>query len=185
MKRKARATVTLRIITPVILAACLSGCAATKSYYEESVKRNTATQKQLDQVVDLSGLKEETAFEEALDILRNSVDPPLNVVVMWNDISENAFIEKERLIGISGRGLSNVSLRTGLKLVLRAVGGVGDLSELDYIIDDGLVTIATKDSLPTYTDDDTDYDADFDGLGGYGDGAGGPKNITPIQGDQN
>ncbi len=175
----------LRIITPVILAMCLSGCAGTGSYYKDSVKRNAATQKRLGEVVDLSALKEETTFEEAVDILQNSIDPPLNVVVMWKDISENAFIEKENLIGMSGQGLSGVSLRTGLKLVLGAVGTVGDLSELGYVIYDGIVLIGTKDSMRSYTDDDTDFDADFDGLGGYGNGAGGPENITPIQGDQN
>ena len=121
-----------------------------------------------------------------MDLLKNSVDPPLNILVRWNDISENAFIGKDKQIGISGQGLSNVSLRTGLKLVIGAVGASGDdLAELGYIIYDGLVTIATKGSLPTYTDDDTDYDAGFDSLGGYGDPAGALENTTPIQGDKN
>ncbi len=110
---------------------------------------DAAIYKQLEQVVDLSRLTEDTTFEEAMDVIANAVDPPLPLVIMWNDISENAFIEKEKLIGMPGQGLRSVMLLTGLERVLEAVGTAGELSELAYVVDKGLVTVASKDSLPT------------------------------------
>ncbi|MCD6395315.1 MAG: hypothetical protein J7M40_17665, partial [Planctomycetes bacterium] len=111
---------------------------------------DAAVYKLLEQVVDLSALTEETTLEEAMNIIQNVVDPPLPLVTNWNDISENAFIEKDKLIGISGQGLTSVTLLTGLERVIEAVSAAGDdLSKLAYVVDKGLVTVATQDSLPT------------------------------------
>ncbi len=139
---------------------------------------DAAVYKQLEQIVNLSTLTEETTFEEAMDIVANAVDPPLPLVIMWNDISDNAFIDKEKLIGIPGQGLSSVTLLTGLKRVIEAVGTAGDLSELAYVVDKGLVTVATKDSLPTeykaiVYDVAELLSAPSTGLGGGGGGYGG------------
>jgi hypothetical protein len=105
------------------------------------------TQKQLDKIVDLSMLEEETTLAKAFDILAGSVDPPLKIVVLWSDLSESAFIERDQLIEISGKYLSQVRLEKGLKLVLEG-SSAGDVAELAYDIEDGVITIATADSLP-------------------------------------
>ena len=132
--------------------------------------------KQLNQVVDLSMLTEDTSLADAIDILSNSSQPPLTIVVLWGDLSENAFIEPEEPIKMSGRLLSAIRLRTGLDRLLQAVGG--GLAELDFVIEDGVITIATKESLPT-SFVNTIYDvrellgapADFgDSMGGGGRG---------------
>ena len=112
--------------------------------------RNPADEKiykQLEQLVDMSQFSDDMPFYEAIDLLRNSVEPPLPLTVMWKDLSENAFIEKEEPIGISfGESMVNVPLRTGLEHLLKAVSG--GLAEIDFVIDEGMVSIATKETLP-------------------------------------
>jgi hypothetical protein len=50
--------------------------------------------------VDLSALTFHTTFSEAIDILRNSAEPPLKIVVLWKDLSENAYVEPDTPIKI-------------------------------------------------------------------------------------
>jgi tetratricopeptide (TPR) repeat protein len=102
----------------------------------------------LDTTVDLSILTEDTTLEEAIDILRNSVSPPLPIIVRWPDLQDNAFIEKDTLIGIDGVGFRNVLLRTALKQILEAISS-GSFSEVGFVVQDGTITVATVESLPT------------------------------------
>ncbi len=110
-------------------------------------KADVLVYKQLDQIVDLSELTEDTPFNEAIDIVSNAASPPLTIVVMEGDLSENAFIEQDEPIKMSGRGLSAVRMKTGLERLLLAVGG--GLADLGYVVEDGIITIATEESLPT------------------------------------
>jgi len=96
------------------------------------------------QTVDLSALTFDMPFSEAIDILRNSTDPPLKIVVLWRDLSENAGVEQDTPIYIDG--VSGISLRTGLKILLRSVSS--GLAQLDYVVEGGIIIIGTKDSLP-------------------------------------
>lgn len=109
---------------------------------------DAAVEQQLSEVVDLSVLSEEMTFQEALELLRTAVDPPLKIVVLWPDLNENAFIQRETPINISGQGLAGVPLRTALERLLLAVSSSG-ISELGYVIENGVITIATEESLPT------------------------------------
>ena len=90
---------------------------------------------------DVSNITSDTTFEEALEIIRTAVDPPLPLIVMWRDIEENGFIERTKAIGIEGLG-NGVSLQQVLRLVLAAASVEG--GELEYVVDGGVVTIATK-----------------------------------------
>ena len=99
--------------------------------------------KELDQIVDLSALKAVMSFSDAVEKLRYSVNPPLNVVVIWLDLEKNADIY--RTTPINMEGLSGVKLSTALKLLLEFVGG---RTELGYVVQDGVIVIATKKSLP-------------------------------------
>ncbi|MHC4595546.1 MAG: hypothetical protein ACYS19_11470, partial [Planctomycetota bacterium] len=102
--------------------------------------------KQLEQIVDLSKLTPTTSFSDAIDIIKNSVAPPLKIVVLWRDLLEEAEIEPSTQINMDG--LAGVRLVTGLESLLKAV--VSSLiAELDYVINDGVITIATVDSLPS------------------------------------
>ncbi|MDH4203348.1 MAG: hypothetical protein OEV87_10695, partial [Phycisphaerae bacterium] len=102
----------------------------------------------LDQTVDLSLLTEDTTLEEAIEILKNAVTPALPIVVYWKDLADNGFIEKDTPINLSGEGLTSVVLRSALKSVLEAVSA-GGYAELGYVVGEGKVTVATRDTLPT------------------------------------
>jgi hypothetical protein len=106
---------------------------------------SAAVYHQLKKMVDLSSLTFHTPFGEAIEILSRSTTPPLNIVVLWRDLSENAFIERGTPIMMEG--VPQARLETGLKLVLRAVSS--SPGQLGYAVQDGLIIVATKESLPT------------------------------------
>ncbi|MBP8303577.1 MAG: hypothetical protein KBE04_05555 [Phycisphaerae bacterium] len=103
--------------------------------------RTRATQEQLSQEADLSAFKPETYLVEAIEQLRNAVKPPLRLVVLWSDLEEAGM---DRSIPIGMDGVNPVRLETALKLLVKSVGSSFDL---DYIINDGVVTIATRQTL--------------------------------------
>lgn len=105
---------------------------------------NTPVHNQSRRLVDLSALTYHTTFSEAIDILRNSTEPPLKIVVLWKDLSENAYVEPDTPIKIDG--VSGIRLRTGLEIVLRSV--YSGFAELGYLVKGGVIIIATKESLP-------------------------------------
>lgn len=90
--------------------------------------------------IDVSQLTQDTTLEDAIDLIRHSTEPPLPILVMWRDIEENAFIDRTTPIGIDG--FTKGQLRQVLKLVLMSVGSIG--SELEYVSDGGIITIASK-----------------------------------------
>ena len=100
--------------------------------------------RQLAKTVDLSDLQLYTPFSQAIEILRNSTSLPLNIAVLWRDLSENALVERDTQIYMEG--LSGISLRAGLELLLRAVSS--GPAELGYVVEGGVIIIATKNSLP-------------------------------------
>ena len=106
---------------------------------------NEAIYKQLNQTVDLSGLTPDMSFERALDELKYSVDPPLNVFVDWKDLFDNADIDQSTPIIMEP--IPAVRLGTALKLLLKAVSN--DFAKFDYTVEDGIICIATVDSLPS------------------------------------
>ena len=106
--------------------------------------RDKAVFQQLQQTVDLSALTLHTTFSEAIDIVSNSIEPSLKVVVMWKDLRDNANIEQDTEILIDG--VSGIKLHAGLDILLRAVSN--EYAKLGYIVKDGIIIIATKDSLP-------------------------------------
>jgi hypothetical protein len=105
---------------------------------------NEAVYKQLDGIVDLSKLSPEMPFAQAIEQLRYSVDPPLKIVVLWRDLSDNAGISQTAPINMDA--IPAVRLGTALKLLLKSVSGN---AVLDYAVEDGMIFIATIDSLPT------------------------------------
>jgi hypothetical protein len=103
---------------------------------------DTALSRRTQRTVGFSALTFHTTFSEAIDILRNSTDPPLKIVV--KDLSENAYVEPDTPIKIDG--VSGIRLRTALELLLLAVSS--GFAKLDYVVKDGVIIIATRDSLP-------------------------------------
>ena len=70
----------------------------------------------------------EMSFSEAIDILRNSTTPPLNLVVLWKEIGENAAVYRETPIGIDG--LPGLRVRQYLDMLLTSLsaGAINPLS---------------------------------------------------------
>jgi Flp pilus assembly secretin CpaC/tetratricopeptide (TPR) repeat protein len=100
---------------------------------------------QLDEVVDLSALTPDMPFTDAIEELKNSVEPALKIIVLWRDLSDTAGIEPQTAINMDG--LPAIRLGTGLENLLQAVSG--GFADLDYIVQNGVITIATVDSLPS------------------------------------
>ena len=95
--------------------------------------------------VSPSTFEPDMPFSEAVNILRNVTVPPMNIVVLWRDLEDNADIYKDTPIGIDG--VSNVTLRTHLKLLLMSISS-GALEDVGFAVENGVIIIATKDSLP-------------------------------------
>ena len=104
-----------------------------------------APYKRAPRAADLSDLTEDTTFAAAVDMLINSVEPRLPLVVLWNDLEENAGIDKDTPAGI--RAVPGVSLRKHLELLLLSVSAKG-VEKLGYSVEGGVITIATVGTLP-------------------------------------
>jgi len=100
---------------------------------------SASVEKQLDQVVNLPGLSPEMPLREAINLIKNSVSPPLNITVQWGDLYNNANIEQTAPINMDP--LTNVPVRTALDLLLRSVSA--GLARLGYVVQDGVVIVAT------------------------------------------
>lgn len=99
---------------------------------------------QLEQMVDLSELRPDMSFSEAIEILRNSVAPPLKIVPLWRDLYDNADIDQSTAINMDP--ISSVRLGSAMRFLLEAVSG--GFAELDFGVENGIITIATKESIP-------------------------------------
>jgi len=106
---------------------------------------NEAVYKSMEEVVDLSDFTSTMPFSQAIELLKNSVEPPLKVWVLWGDLYDNADIDQNTEINMDP--ISAVPLGTALGHLLKSVSG--GLAELDYAVKDGVITIATAESLPS------------------------------------
>lgn len=99
-----------------------------------------ALRNRLGATADLSGIRAETTFQEALTLLSEAVEPPLPLLVLWNDLERNALVERHLPIGIGGFG--QMRLDRGLELILRAAAPAG--TPLLATAEGGVVTISTR-----------------------------------------
>jgi hypothetical protein len=109
-----------------------------------------AVYEQLERVVNLSAIAPQTAAGEAFDLLRNSVQPPLNLVVLWRDLLENALIEPTSPVELDGSPA--IRLGTALENLLLAMTdplATSDDYRLDYVVSHGVITVATRLGLPS------------------------------------
>ncbi len=105
---------------------------------------DSATYKQLEEIVDLTALTPETTFEQAIEIVRTSIEPPLKLSVRWRDLSDNAFVERDTPIG--WQGIEGIALGKALEELLKSVSG--GLADIGYAVQEGIVTVASRASLP-------------------------------------
>ena len=104
---------------------------------------SAAVYKQLEKVVELGQLTPEMSFGEAIDVMKNSVTPPLKVFVSWRDLYDNADIDRTTPINMDA--MPSISLGTAMELLLKSVSG--GFVKLGYTIENGVVKIATAEEL--------------------------------------
>jgi len=112
---------------------------------------------QLSTIVDVSALTPEMPFAEAIELLKNSVEPPLPIVVLWKELLESCEIEPTTPINMDG--LPQVKLESVLKTVIEAVSG--GLTDVSYQIDDDIIIIREEEQQtpsPTSTALSTEED---------------------------
>ena len=97
----------------------------------------------IDSRADLSGITSDTPLGRAIEVIRNSTNPPLNIVVYWNDLRDNAGIDQQTPIGVDI--VRGISLRKNLKIMLTALST--RQTKIDYAVIDGVVVIGTRNSL--------------------------------------
>ncbi len=163
---------------------------------------NAQTYEQLEQTVDLSAITQQTPASEVFEILRNSVQPPLNLVVLWRDLYENATIEPSSAVQFDGP--ASVRLGTALENVCSALTdplATSDDYRVDYVVNKGVVTVATRIGLPRKKLETRVYDVSdlvnppstgmgmmggmgmgMGGMGSYGGGMGGMGGMSGMGG---
>ena len=99
-------------------------------------------QEQLNTIVDLPMLTPEMPFSEAIETLKNAVEPPLPIIVLWKELFDKCEIEPTTPIDMDG--LPTVRLKTALKTLLHAVGG--GFADLSYQIDEDVIIIREGES---------------------------------------
>ncbi len=87
----------------------------------------------------------ETPFGDAIDALRNATEPPLNIIVLWRQIGDNADIFRETPIGFDS--IPGLRLGQYLDTLLLSVSA-GGIAKLGYVVDGGAIIITTTDALP-------------------------------------
>jgi general secretion pathway protein D len=112
---------------------------------EESTNANAAVEKQLDEIINLPSFSPEMQLREAINLIKNSVSPPINIVVNWGDLYNNANIDQTTPINMDPQ--TNVALHTALDLLLQSVSA--GVARLGYDVRDGVVRVATQQSLPS------------------------------------
>jgi Flp pilus assembly secretin CpaC len=115
---------------------------------------DAAVEKQLDEIVDLSQLTRETPFGEAIEVLKNSVDPSLKIFVNWRDLYDNADVDQTTPISMDP--IPAIQLRKALQLLLGAVSG--GFVNIDFLVKDGVITIATEELLSPFKMETLVYD---------------------------
>ncbi|MCL5280769.1 MAG: hypothetical protein M1376_12780 [Planctomycetes bacterium] len=96
----------------------------------------TEIRKQLDMYVDLSLLTSQMPLATAIEVLRKSVDPPLNIAVLWRDLEVNLNVLATSPINIDGS--PKIRLRTALDLLAKGLYS-GSATAIWRIRDDTIV----------------------------------------------
>lgn len=91
---------------------------------------------QLEMEVDLSQLNRQTPLATAIEVLRKSVEPPLNIVVLWRDVQTNLSVEPVSPINIEGS--PRTRLATALDLLVKGLYD-GSATAMWRIKDDTIV----------------------------------------------
>ncbi|MBC8472065.1 MAG: hypothetical protein H8D56_21615, partial [Planctomycetes bacterium] len=103
---------------------------------------------QLSKIVDLPNLTPGMSFGEVIEMLKNSVTPPIQIQPNWKDLLDNAEVEQATPAGLDP--LTGIRLRKAIEILIAGVTSsqLGEFGELTYSVDEGVVLIGTLDMLP-------------------------------------
>ncbi len=102
-------------------------------------------QGQLRVVVDLSSLNPQMPLREAVDLLKKSVSPPLNIVVLWSNLSDYLRVEPTTPVNIDG--MTSVRLGTALDLLVKGIPNRLGSGGPTWKIKDNVIVIGTVHAL--------------------------------------
>jgi len=107
---------------------------------DEATRR---ARRKLEETVPEVPFQEGMSFRDAVDLLRQLSG--LNIVVNWNALSQFGVTPDQE---VNLPALKNIKLRKALELLLEQVSAMlGGVTSLDWVIDEGVITISTKDDL--------------------------------------
>ncbi len=113
----------------------------------DTAAASEGVREQLDQIVDLSALSPDTPLSEAIEVLKNSVQPPLQIVALWKDLQEGANVEPYTT-SIDIDGMSSVRLGTALDLLVKGISDpLPGAPAVMYRIQDNVIVIGTSAAL--------------------------------------
>ena len=103
---------------------------------------------QLEKIIDLPNLTPGDTFGDVINMLKSSVDPPIQIQPNWKDLLENAEVEQATQAGMDP--LTGIKLRKAIEILIAGVTSsqLGEFGELTYVVDEGVVMIGTLDVLP-------------------------------------
>jgi hypothetical protein len=111
-----------------------------------SSPESASVRERLDQFVDLSALSPDTPVSEAIEVLKNAVQPPLEIVALWKDLEEWAGTLPSSPIQIDG--MSSVRLGTALDLLLKGISDpLPNSSPVVHRIKDNVIVIGTSNAM--------------------------------------
>jgi len=87
----------------------------------------------------------DTTFGQAIQALRQSTRRPLNIVVYWKEIADNAGISQDTPIGADG--IVGLTVRQHLEILVGSLSATSG-AKLGYVVNRGVIVIATVDRLP-------------------------------------
>jgi Flp pilus assembly secretin CpaC/tetratricopeptide (TPR) repeat protein len=102
----------------------------------------------LKEIVSLPNLSPSMSFGEVVEMLENSVTPPIQIQPNWKDLLENAEVESATPAGMDP--LTGVKLRKAIEILITGVTSsqLGEFGELTYVVEDGVILIGTVEMLP-------------------------------------
>jgi hypothetical protein len=137
----------LFIVSAIILVfnfQTFAADSASLSQSNQAVTKKVPTRRVNWSAVSPSNFTPDMSFNDAINILRNTTIPPLNIIILWRNL-EAVDIYRDTPIGIDGA--SGVPLRTHLKLLLMSLSA-GSSENLGYVVDGGAIIISTESTLP-------------------------------------
>lgn len=152
MSERISLTAALKMLLLLVVTALLSegAQAATPNTPAETKKAQTAVTtpptsgQEPSNARRLTSLTRQTPVSEAIGILRNSATPPLKIIVLWRPLN-SAGVYGTTPIGIDGiAGLRASQVLDLLVLSLSA----GASAKVGYVVDKGVITISTTETLP-------------------------------------